>query len=329
VRGSRRCTVTFAVGLAGCAQGQPPTLRDDAAAQIDAARPVDAQPTPDAPDDEPDAAPIDADPEPDARVDASAPIDAADKPDAAAKVDAAVIDAGGAIDGGVIDGGAIDGGVVTAAIYACNQTTLYKIDPATYATTAVGDFGWPASVGNDAMADIAVAPDGAIIGASSGHLYRCNAQTAICTLLGSLAHALNALSYVPKGAIDPSNEVLVGAAMDGAVYRIDASNGAMTSLGHFSSGHASSGDLAFAGGVLYAAVNPGGTNDSIAKVSMSGGATTVVGTTSLPWVWGLASAGGKLIGFTLGRDIVTIDTATGVATHVGTGPADWYGAAGR
>ena len=61
----------------------------------------------------------------------------------------------------------------------------------------------------------------------------------------------------------------------------------------------------------------------------STGATSLLGTTARPWVWGLAASGTTLVGFTLQREIVTIDPANGAATHVANGPVDWYGAAGR
>jgi hypothetical protein len=318
----RRCSILAAVVVTGgCASGQPQEIDRD---RVDAAhpRPIDAAAgSIDAAGGSIDAAEVDAS-EVDAAVPDAAVIDAmVAKPDAKPGTPDAkpVPDAAPAPDGGTVGG----------VLFANSQTELYKIDVATHAIAKVGAFGWPSVVGNDAMADIAIAPDGAVIGASSAHLYRCDAVTAACTHLGALAHSLNALAYVPKGAIDPSAEVLVGASMDGALYRIDATTGAMTSLGHFSGGHASSGDLAYAGTSLIAAVNPGGTNDSLAKVGLPGGATTAIGTTALPWLWGLASAGGTLYGFTLSREVVTIDPVTGAATHVATGPADWYGAAGR
>jgi len=295
-RSRGRGAVALALALASCAQAGPQGghLDDDG----DDGPPVDARPHPDG----------------DARIDAGEPIDAPAVPPDAAPPDAAHPDAAT---------------TTPSVIYANGQTTLYRVDPTSYAVTLVGTFGWPSSVGNDAMADIAIAPDGAVIGASSSHLYRCDAATAACTKIGDLAHAVNALTYVPAGVIDAAAEVLVGTTGDGVVYRINPSSAAMTSLGHFTTGHASSGDLACLGGVLYAAINAGGGNDSLARVNTSTGATTSVGSTSRPWMWGLAAAGNTLVGFTLARDIVTIDPATGAATSVGTGPADWYGAAGR
>jgi hypothetical protein len=320
-----RATILMIAGMSGavaCAKGSHDGGPADAVRAIDAHQSLIADAHPQ---DVIDASEIDAADPPDAAVIDAAP-DARPPPDAKTTIDAKVtVDAKPMPDGKTTP----DGGTVGGVVFACSQTTLFKIDPATGASTQVGGFGWPASVGNDAMADIAVAPDGSVTGASSGHLYACSATTAACTLIGNLAHAVNALGYAPKGTVDPSNEALVGAANDGSLYRIDTATAAMTSIGHFSGGHASSGDVAYAGGHLLASVNPGGTNDSIATIALPGGATTVVGTTSLPWVWGLASAGGTLYGFTLSREIVTIDPATGVATHLATGTADWYGAGGR
>ena len=304
-------------GLAGCAMGAPTADDIDArVTQPDGATAIDAREGPDA------AAPPDGPAIIDAAIVDAAVVDAP-------AIDAAAIDAALPIDGGVTPDAGIDGGTTAGVVFASTQSTLYRIDPVTYAVTQVGAFGWPSSVGTDAMADIAVAADGAIVGASGTRLYRCSATTAACTVAGNLAHTVNALTFVPAGAIDPTAEVLVGAKADGTVLRIDPSNGAMTTLGHFSSGHSSSGDLAFAGGALVAAVNPGGANDSLARVNVTTGATTVIGPTNRPWVWGLAATGGRLIGFTLGREIVSIDPATGVTTGLGSGPVDWYGAAGR
>ncbi|HUQ02451.1 MAG TPA: hypothetical protein VM261_08150 [Kofleriaceae bacterium] len=266
----------------------------------------------------------DDDPTPDARtVDATPAVDAPIVViDAQAQTDAATTDA-------ATTDGAIDAGTTTAVIFANTQTALYRIDPVTYAAALVGSFGWPASVGSDAMADIAIAPDGAIIGASNARLYRCSATTAACTLVGALAQTVNALGYAPPGTVEPGVDTLVGAKSDGALYRIDTTTAAMTSLGHFSTGHASSGDVAYVAGSLVAAINPGGTNDSLARINATTGATTLVGPTSRPWLWGLAAAGPTLLGFTLDRTIVTINTTTGATAVVATGAVDWYGAAGR
>jgi hypothetical protein len=308
-----RCSVAFvlALSVASCAQGTSPN--DD---PIDA-RAIDARVAIDGPPGE-----IDAPEAIDAAVDA-----AIDAP----PIDAAIVDAA-PIDGTTTDArvdAAIDGGTTTSVVFANTQVALYRIDTTTYAATRVADFGWPASVGNDAMADIAIAPDGSIIGASGTRLYRCSATTAACTLIGSLTQTVNALGYVPAGVLHPGVETLVGAKSDGTFYEIDANSAAMNVLGHFSSGHASSGDLAYAGGALVAAVNPGGANDSLARINATTGATTVVGTTGRPWVWGLATNGSTLLGFTLGREVVTINTSTGATTVVATGSVDWYGAAGR
>jgi hypothetical protein len=317
----RRCPVAFVLALsaAGCASGSSASDDDDDG--VPDARVVDA------------AAAVDS---PLGVIDAPAPIDAPATDAAAfdaASIDAAMIDASSidasSTDAASTDAANIDAGTTTAVILGNTQTALYRIDPATYATTLVGSFGWPASVGSDAMADIAIAPDGAVMGASGSRLYRCGATTAACTLVGSLAHTVNALAYAPPGVLDPTAEVLVGAKSDGTLYKIDATTAAMTSLGHFSTGHASSGDLAYVAGALVAAVNPGGTNDSLARINHTTGATTVVGSTSRPWVWGLAAAGPTLLGFTLDRAIVTINTSTGATAVVATGAVDWYGAAGR
>jgi hypothetical protein len=215
-------------------------------------------------------------------------------------------------------------------MFANDESSLYRIDPATYAAVRVAGFGFPGSIGSDAMADLAIGPDGTLYGISSAHFYKINPTTAACTLLGNPTVALNALGFVPAGVIDAGAETLVGAASDGKLYKVSPATGAVTLLGHFSTGHASSGDLAYVSGPgLVASVNPGGSDDALAKVNPSTGATTSLGSTHTPWVWGLGNAGGTLVGFTLGGTIVTINPATGAATTVATGTPAFYGAAAR
>jgi hypothetical protein len=324
MRQGRATFAPFLLGVAACATGvssdtDPPhvdaRVGGDAVASghIDAHDPGDDAPAPVIDAAEPDAAMFDA-PLPDA------PLPDAPLPDAP-PADAPLIDA-------PPPDAPVDAGTVGGVLYANDETTLYKIDPATYAASLVGSFGWPS--GTDAMADIAIGPDGRIFGASSTKLYVVNAATAKCTSVGSLSKGLNALTFVPVGVVDPSVEALVGASSDGTFYRVNPDTGALTQLGHFSSGHSSSGDLAYASGPgIVAAVNPGGANDLLAKVAPATGATTGIGAASMPWLWGLAYVNGKLVGFTLQKDIVTINPATGAVTHVGTGPIGFYGAAGR
>jgi hypothetical protein len=305
----------IAAAVAACAQGEPPdglpADRADAAA-VDA-RTIDADVSaPDADDDEPDA----ADDAPDAPAADAAAIDA--RADAAP--DAAVPDAAPAP----------DADPAGAVLYACNESDLYRVDPATLTATRVAAFGWPGTVGIDAMADLAVAGDGALFGASASRLYRIDPATARATVVGALGQAVNALAFVPAGVVD-SAETLVGATQGGAWLRIDATTGAITSLGHFSAGHSSSGDLAYVPSLgVVAAVNPGGANDVLARVNPATGATTPIGaTTGVIQLWGLGFAGGRLVGFALAGGISTIDTASGTATPATSGPAQWYGAAGK
>src|SRR5262249_46997014 len=151
-------------------------------------------------------------------------------------------------------------------------TSLYRINTSTYAATRIGSFVYPGSIGTDAMADLAIAPDGTLLGASSSHLYKIDVANAHCTLVGNLSVAMNALTYVPAGVVDAGAETLVGAGSDGKLYKVNATTGATTQLGHFSAGHASSGDLAFVTGTgLVAAVNPGGSDDALAKVNATTG----------------------------------------------------------
>src|SRR6185436_6552888 len=72
-------------------------------------------------------------------------------------------------------------------MFANNEASLYRINTTTYAPTLVAGFVFPAGIGADAMADLAIAPDGSVLGASSSHLYKINPSTASCTLIGNLS----------------------------------------------------------------------------------------------------------------------------------------------
>ena len=155
------------------------------------------------------------------------------------------------------------------------------------------------------LVDIALAPNGAMYGAGSNHVfYTVNRETGAATPVGAgIGFYVNGLTVSPAGVIYGSgNEVLL---------TIDPATGQGTPIGS-GTGFNSSGDLAFlANGDLYMSSSPG---DTLVKLSSATGSGALVGPIGRPTVYGLGESLGTLFGITFGGVLLTIDPATGVGT---------------
>ncbi|HJZ85418.1 MAG TPA: hypothetical protein VKN99_09625 [Polyangia bacterium] len=228
------------------------------------------------------------------------------------------------------NGGSGGGGgtAMVAAVYAHSDSTLYKVDPDSLAVTSVGLFQWPSN-STDQMTDIAIDRDGNMIGISFMSVYAVDKSTAACRLLSMLDRSFNGLSFVPGQGPDPSApEVLLAAALDGSVYRLDPMTGRSTPLGNFGGGLSSSGDLVSVTGFGTVATvkqsQPG--NDFLARIDPATGTATVIGDTGFADVWGLGYWKGKIYGFTDGTQFVLIDPTTGAGSLVLSSSVAWWGA---
>ena len=212
------------------------------------------------------------------------------------------------------------------AVYAHSSSQLFKIDPDTLDVTLVAAFDWPS--GSDEMTDIALDKDANMVGISYGTVYAVNKDTAACTRLASLDRSFNGLSFVPADEVGTGVETLVGAALDGSVWRIDKTTGASTLIGNYSGGMTSSGDIVSVtsfGTVATVKSGLGGT-DKLVRVNANTGVATLIGDTGVTDIWGLGFWKDKVYGFTDYKEFVLIDIHTGVAELVKTGTVEWWGA---
>jgi hypothetical protein len=140
------------------------------------------------------------------------------------------------------DAGGAGGGTAPAILYAHDDHTLFQADPAVQplALEELGDFDCVGGDGQDPnMTDLAVSDTGEIWGISEANVYRLEVQAngvvhCAQTLPLNNPQQINfyALTFAPKGVLDPDAEVLIGGNSAGQLYAIDA-NGGLTQKGTF------------------------------------------------------------------------------------------------
>jgi hypothetical protein len=218
------------------------------------------------------------------------------------------------------------------AVYGHSSSTLYRVDPTTFAVTPVADFGWPAGE-FDTMTDIAVDKDGVMMGVSFTKVYRVDPTTAACTFVADLDRQFNGLSYVPAPSLLDASERLVGTTLDGSVWAIDPTTGATSLAGSYGGVWTSSGDIVYVEGFgIVATVKASGVGtDYLATIDPTTFAATPIGEatggTGFSDIWGLGFWEGKVFGFSGASQMLLIDPTSGVATLLATGQTvTWWGA---
>lgn len=214
------------------------------------------------------------------------------------------------------------GNPADGTIYANSPTTLYKVDPATYAVTTVGNFN-----AGDQMTDVAVTPAGELYGISFTTLYKINKNTGAATMIADVpGSGNNSLTFLPDGKLLASDS-------NGDLKIVNPANGQVTSVGNYQNGLLSAGDLsAVANGTMYGTspTKPGGGDASASNVlivvNTQTGAATAVGPTGYADVWGLAYDSAHVIGFTTAGQILQIDPQSGAATVLATKNIAFWGA---
>ena len=213
-----------------------------------------------------------------------------------------------------------------ASVYAHTADTLYRVDPDTFAITAVGPFGLTGF--GEAMTDLGIDANGNLVGVSFSSVYSVNASTGHATLLssGSIGQQFNGLSFVPSAG---GPDILIGTDnVDGTVYQVNPMTGATTPIGNMGGSYTSSGDVVSVAGFGTVQTVPGSTHDVLVKLAPGTYAATPIGTnTGFNEIFGLGFWKGKVFGFTSAGQIITIDPMTGVGTQVATTSMSWYGAA--
>ncbi len=212
--------------------------------------------------------------------------------------------------------------LVDGTIWANSKTTLYKIDPKTFAVTTIGSF----NAGED-MTDVAVTPDGTLYGVSFTKLYRIDKTNAKVTPLVAIGGTgNNSLTFRDNGTLLASDSA-------GSLKVINPTTGVVTTIGSYGDGLTSSGDLvAVANGTMYgiSSKKKGGGDASssnvLISVNTSSGKATAIGATGKSQVWGLAYAKSKVIGFTTAGEILQIDPQTGSSTVIANKGIEFWGA---
>jgi len=214
------------------------------------------------------------------------------------------------------------GNPADGTIYANSPSTLYKVDPVTFAVTTVGNFN-----AGDQMTDVAVTPAGDLYGVSFTTLYQINKNTGAATMIADVpGSGNNSLTYLPNGTLLASDS-------NGDLKIINPANGQTTFVGNYGNGLQSAGDLvAVANGTMYGSspTKPGGgdasSSNELIVVDTSTGVATAVGQTGYADVWGLAYSGSHVIGFTTAGQILQIDPQSGAATVLATKNIAFWGA---
>jgi PEP-CTERM motif len=169
------------------------------------------------------------------------------------------------------------------------------VDVASGAATRIGGAGVT-------LTDIAFDSAGNLFGISFTTLYSVNKTTGVRTSIGSFGGSLNALVFGADGT-------LYGAG-GRSLYSINKTTGAATLLGN--TGFDSAGDLAFFGGNLYLTAGTG--ISSLARINLGPVSGSLVGSTGVNSVFGLARGDDGVLYGVAGRSVYKVNAATGAAT---------------
>jgi hypothetical protein len=180
--------------------------------------------------------------------------------------------------------------------------------------------------------EIAVDPFGKIlaVGNAGKNLYQLDPSSVSCTAVGPGNTTYpQALSFAPRGTLDPYVEQLVGYGANGDYVRIDTTTGALSLVKAGVFAGYSVGDLVNVGTKGYVALTGGacGSGDCIWEVSLTTGdkiGAAPIGTLpATKHVTGLGHWGGKLYAFCSPDEVWSIDPATpGAAVKLGGPPGD-------
>lgn len=185
------------------------------------------------------------------------------------------------------------------AVSFSTDSTLYKLKPRSEKVRTIGSTGVR-------LTDVAFRGT-KLYAVGFTSLYRLDPSTGASTFVGGLGVSdANALTVRPR------TNVLYGAGDTGTFFKVDHKTGDTKTIGSLGGGYGTSGDLAFIGKKLYAAVHPSGSTESfLAKVSLKTGKAKIVGSTGFNDVFGLVAKKGVLYGATFGGQWLTISTETG------------------
>jgi hypothetical protein len=214
------------------------------------------------------------------------------------------------------DAGRVEPGLADDLIYLHDPTNLFTYAPATNALRRVGQFDCGRSVN-----DLAIDRAGRGFVVTTTDLHRVNLETGRCTRIGVLPDLVVALAFLPAGALG-TEEALVGYG-NSAYYQFNLVTGSATRLGtsDLAGNLVPSGDLAaLDDGGTYLTVKDTPTakdcTDCLVRIDPRNGSVLEnLGPLGLEGVWGLASFGDELFGFTtLGQAVKVVALPGGVKT---------------
>jgi hypothetical protein len=258
-----------------------------------------------------------------------------------------------------------DGGKPPGRIFAHTKNTLYRYDPLANTLVKVGIFtcvpqngvgGLGTTPENDAVIDLALNRSGEMYATTYWRFLKVDATDGSCQELRKdtkVNQYPNSLSFVPLGAADPTQEVLVGYAFDNlndaTIYtQINLADGVMTDRENLNPvpplngvEYGLSGDfisLVRDQGKTYAAIkqvtgDAGAGNDLLAEIDpLTGTLKQIIGDTGQKGFYGVGFWAGKAYGFTINGNIYEVDIPTGKATLAleakddSNAPIEWFGA---
>ncbi len=199
--------------------------------------------------------------------------------------------------------------------FAQDPSTLFDVRLPSGVMTAIGSTGL-------GLTDVALDPKNVLFGISFDGLAIVNQSTGNAAQTISLTgESLNGADFAPDGTFFVSG--------GGSLFTLDPQAGTLTTVASFPSGLTSSGDIAFVGSRLLATANQGTSSDALVEFDIGSGTSIVLGDIGFSCVWGLASYGTSLYGFTCNGEIINMDTTTGAATLVQQVSASFWGASAR
>ena len=209
----------------------------------------------------------------------------------------------------------------TAFMYAHTSSTLFAVDPSTYALTTIGAFSGQAPLFG--VTDLAIDLQGTMWAISFEGSYEVDPNTAVMTQRGSWFPAeYNSLTFLTDGRL------LAGEGS--TLYEIDLTTGAPTSMGTVPGGLVFAGDMVgLPDGLLYCLMAPtaNSAQTSLVIYNPSTGQVEDTFSTGQGTMFGVGYAQGTIYGFTEGGIIYSINPANGAATNVASAGQPFWGAA--
>jgi hypothetical protein len=199
--------------------------------------------------------------------------------------------------------------------FAHDQQTLFDVRLPSGVVTIIGPTGVE-------LTDVALDPNNVLFGIAFDSLSTVNQSTGAATVTQSLSgQSLNGADFAPDGTFFVSGGT--------ELFTLDPQSGALTEFAPFPLPLSSSGDIAFVGNRLLATAVNDPSNDTLVEFDVAAKTSSVVGNVGFGCVWGLASYGTSLYGFTCNGEIIQMNTTTGAGTLIQKVNQSFWGASAR